>query len=116
MSNIKTRIESVKLYPELKECVLCKSKKNLVRHHLDYYNPQLIMIMCRKCHANWHKNSKALNRDDEKYLMLKFSGNKEELHQQLKVWCAESKKTMNGTIIELIQLLVKAGSIEKINN
>ena len=57
-----------------------------------------------------------MEEEKQKYLMLKFSGNKEELHQQLKVWCAESKKTMNGTIIELIQLLLKAGSIEKINN
>ena len=35
-------------------------------------------------------------------IRLKFKGDKAELKKQLKVWCAEADKTMNGTIIELI--------------
>jgi hypothetical protein len=38
-----------------------------------------------------------------KELRLKFKGNKSELHAQLKEWCAEADRTMNGTIIELIE-------------
>jgi len=35
--------------------------------------------------------------------MLKFKGNKEELHAQLKAWCEEADRTMNGTVMELIK-------------
>ena len=42
-----------------------------------------------------------------KTLMLKFVGNKEELHKQLKVWCAENDKKMNVTVLELIQKHLK---------
>ncbi len=49
-----------------------------------------------------------MEQEKPKYLMLKFTGNKEELHSQLKAWCAISQKTMNGTIIELIEDLLKA--------
>jgi len=43
----------------------------------------------------------------EKILNLKFSGDKVELHKQLKAWCAKAEKTMNGTVIELIEKLLK---------
>ena len=43
-----------------------------------------------------------------KYLMLKFSGDKKELHQQLKIWCAENEIDMNKKVIDLIQELVEA--------
>lgn len=49
-----------------------------------------------------------MEKEKQKILMLKFTGNKEELHSQLKAWCAISEKTMNGTIIELIEELLKA--------
>lgn len=39
----------------------------------------------------------------EKKTILRFIGNKADLHKQLKRWCLEADKTMNGTIIELIQ-------------
>ena len=42
----------------------------------------------------------------DKYLMLKFKGDKVELKNQLKSWCALSGKTMNGTIIKLIEQLL----------
>lgn len=35
-------------------------------------------------------------------LQINFKGKKEEIHQELKKWCKESDRTMNGTIIELI--------------
>ena len=38
-----------------------------------------------------------------KKVMLSFTGNKEELHIQLKVWCAKAKKKVNGTVLELIE-------------
>ncbi len=39
----------------------------------------------------------------EKSFLLKFKGNKAELHEQLKKWCEESGRQMNGTILELIK-------------
>lgn len=48
-----------------------------------------------------------MEKEKPKYLMLKFSGDKEELHSQLKAWCAINEKTMNGTIIELIEQLLQ---------
>lgn len=39
-------------------------------------------------------------------LNLRFSGDKAELKNQLQEWCKLSGKTMNGTIIELIQELL----------
>jgi len=39
--------------------------------------------------------------------IITFSGSKEELHKQLKVWCAEAEQSMNGTIIELIKKHLK---------
>lgn len=41
-------------------------------------------------------------------LVLRFSGDKAELKQQLKEWCEKSGKTMNGTVIELIEELLQA--------
>ena len=41
-------------------------------------------------------------------MIISFSGDKKELHKQLKAWCATSEKTMNGTIIELIDQLLNA--------
>ena len=38
---------------------------------------------------------------------LQFKGDKAEFKKQLKIWCAEAEKTMNGTIIELIQKHLK---------
>ena len=39
--------------------------------------------------------------------MLSFKGDKAEIHNQLKVYCAKADKTMNGTVIELIEKLLK---------
>lgn len=38
-----------------------------------------------------------------KTLMVKFKGDKEQLHSWLKEWTNKSDRTMNGTIIELIE-------------
>ena len=38
-----------------------------------------------------------------KKFILSFKGDKEELHKQLKKWCKESDRTMNGTVLELIK-------------
>jgi hypothetical protein len=46
--------------------------------------------------------------EKEKYLMIKFSGDKEELKKQLKSYCALAGKTQNGLVIELIEELLKA--------
>jgi hypothetical protein len=54
-----------------------------------------------------------MEKEKPKYLMIKFTGNKEELKQQLKVYCAESGKTQNGLVIELIEDLLKAQEFKK---
>ena len=46
-----------------------------------------------------------------KKLILRFSGNKEQLHKQLKAWAVESETSMNGTVISLIER-----HLNKINN
>ncbi len=45
--------------------------------------------------------------NNEKRFILRFIGKKAELHQQLKVWCVQSRQTMNGKIIELIDKFLK---------
>lgn len=95
-----------------KNCEKCGSNKNLIRHHNDYDKPLEVKILCKKCHRNWHINNKAINKDDIGIeFILRFRGNKTELHKQLKIWCAESDKTMNGTIIELIEKHLKKTKI-----
>ena len=42
-----------------------------------------------------------------KKFILRFIGNKEELHKQLKVWCAEADETINGTVLKLIEKHLK---------
>ena len=49
----------------------------------------------------------------DKKLLISFSGNKADLHKQLKAWCVASEKTMGGTIIELIEELLNAKDINK---
>ena len=39
-------------------CEKCGKDKQLIRHHPDYNDCYLIEYICRKCHANEHKNSK----------------------------------------------------------
>ena len=38
-----------------------------------------------------------------KAIIIRFTGNKQQLYKQLKVWCAKADKTMNGTVVELIE-------------
>jgi hypothetical protein len=38
---------------------------------------------------------------------LKFKGNKAEIYRQLKSFCSLSDKTVNGTVIEAIELYLK---------
>jgi len=40
-------------------------------------------------------------------LRLQFVGDKEGLKKELKIWCAEAEKTMNGTVLELIEAHLK---------
>ncbi len=42
-----------------------------------------------------------------KKLMISFVGNKVELREQLKKWCKEADRTMNGRVIELIEKSLK---------
>ena len=42
----------------------------------------------------------------EPRFILRFMGDKAELKHQLDIYCAVSKKTKNGTIIELIEKLL----------
>lgn len=39
----------------------------------------------------------------DKTFIISFKGNKAELHNQLKKWTKKSDRTMNGTILELIE-------------
>jgi len=39
--------------------------------------------------------------------IITFSGSKEALHKKLKMWCVEAEKSMNETIIGLIERHLK---------
>jgi len=43
----------------------------------------------------------------DKKLILRFSGDKLNLHKQLKMWCLKADESMNGTVVELIERLIK---------
>lgn len=51
----------------------------------------------------------------EKKLLISFKGNKVELHEQLKTWCKEADRTMNGIIIELITNHLKKYGTSKLD-
>lgn len=38
---------------------------------------------------------------------LRFSGTKAELYVELKKWCDKSGKSVNGTVVELIDKFIK---------
>lgn len=42
-----------------------------------------------------------------KKLILRFVGDKEQLHKQLKAWTVEAETSMNGTVIALIEKHIK---------
>ena len=44
---------------------------------------------------------------ENKSFILSFKGSKAELHTQLKEWTKEADRTMNGTILELIEKHLK---------
>ena len=60
---VRAGVMSRKLFPILKECEICGKKDGLLRHHLDYKKPKIIMVLCRSCHVKWHARNKALNRN-----------------------------------------------------
>jgi len=35
------------------KCIICGSTKDLVKHHVSY-DPEIIDILCRKCHTSLH--------------------------------------------------------------
>ncbi len=52
-----------------KTCSHCGEKKifkdgrsGIQAHHCDYNKPLEIIWLCQKCHHNWHKNNKAIER------------------------------------------------------
>ena len=44
----------MKNIPKANECIVCRSKDNLHRHHEDYSKPKDIIEFCRKHHVLWH--------------------------------------------------------------
>jgi len=46
---------------KLEFCEMCGRKDvRLVRHHTDYRKPFEVMILCDKCHYEWHQKNKAI--------------------------------------------------------
>ena len=48
------------------ECSLCKSKINLQVHHLSY-NPEIFIILCKKCHEKLHRHDTGRVQKSTKY-------------------------------------------------
>ena len=46
----------------LKFCELCSSPNGIEAHHYDYNLPLSVVFLCKKCHTDWHMNSKPINR------------------------------------------------------
>ena len=42
---------------EINECLICKTTKNIHKHHIimQEYHGKEVMFLCRKCHVNLHK-------------------------------------------------------------
>jgi len=40
--------------------ILSKTKYDMCFHHMDYNRPFLMKILCRRCHAQWHRENKAI--------------------------------------------------------
>ena len=61
------------------ECSLCKSKINLQVHHLSY-NPEIFIILCKKCHEKLHRHDTGRVQKSTKYGYEDFrEENKEEV-------------------------------------
>jgi len=61
------------------ECSLCKSKINLQVHHLSY-NPEIFIILCKKCHEKLHRHDTGWVQKSTKYGYEDFrEENKEEV-------------------------------------
>jgi len=61
------------------ECSLCKSKINLQVHHLSY-NPEIFIILCKKCHEKLHSHDTGRVQKSTKYGYEDFrEENKEEV-------------------------------------
>jgi len=93
------------------ECVWCGSKKYLEKHHIDYNKPLIVMILCRKCHLEWHRKYQPKNRQG-KCIFLAFSGTREEMHKQFKIWCANNDTDMTKRLMEHIKNDLGEGSEE----
>ena len=59
-------------------------------------------------------NNNNLKPMKDKSMILKFKGNKAEIHRQLKSFCALADKTLNGTVLEAIQLYLEQNSPKNI--
>ena len=51
-----------------------------------------------------------------KRLILRFTGDKEQLHKQLKTWCVIADESMNGLVISLIEKHLYADTNKKITS
>jgi len=51
--------------------------------------------------------------EEAKTLILRFTGDKKSLHKQLKMYCVEADKSMNGLVINLIKNYLKTKTNEK---
>ena len=61
------------------ECSLCKSRTNLQVHHLSY-NPEIFVILCKKCHEKLHRHDTGRVQKSTKYGYEDFrEENKEEI-------------------------------------
>jgi len=61
------------------ECSLCKSRTNLQVHHLSY-NPEIFVILCKKCHEKLHRHDTGWVQKSTKYGYEDFrEENKEEV-------------------------------------
>lgn len=54
---IREKAKKMVKYVKITECSNCHFKKNLHRHHPDYTKPLEIVVLCDKCHYEWHRNN-----------------------------------------------------------
>lgn len=51
-----SRSLSRKSIPLSSKCELCSSTEHLLRHHVDYDYPEIIVTVCSECHSYIHKD------------------------------------------------------------
>lgn len=82
------------------KCSKCKSKKNIIAHHLNYEDPKNIIWVCRKCHKKIHDELGISFSPDIKRIVIDVE---EDFHTKFKIYCIGKGNSMGNVLKDLIK-------------